>query len=332
MPIDEAIKRIKEETGLSEDDIKKQIKNKMSVLEGLVSEEGAAYIIASELGVKLFKNAVSSGPIKIKNVLIGMRNLETIGKIVRIFEPRTYTKDGKENQVGSVIIGDETGTIRVVIWDSSRIALFQNGDLKEGDVIRIRDAYTRESNLGGKEIHLNIRSQIVKEAVKIDVREQVGGDTAISKKISELIGGEVVRLLGTVVQIYNPYFYQVCSQCEKKIQETDDGLICAEHGNTASKSAMVLSFVLDDSTDNIRCVAFRNQAEKLAGTTAQSATELLEKSEIELTEKLDKHLLGKVIEIQGTVKENKDFERKEVLINRSVLKPNAAQIAKSMLK
>ena len=47
------ITKIKTEKGLSEDEIKDRIKDKLNRLTDLVSKEGAAHIVANELGVNL---------------------------------------------------------------------------------------------------------------------------------------------------------------------------------------------------------------------------------------------------------------------------------------
>ena len=56
IPIKDVIARIESETSTPAAEIQNLIHAKMQALEGLVSEEGAAYIIASELGVQLFKD------------------------------------------------------------------------------------------------------------------------------------------------------------------------------------------------------------------------------------------------------------------------------------
>ena len=80
IPVKDVVEKIKESTSLPEEEIRAQIKSKLESLDGLVSEEGAAYIIASELGVKLFKD-VLDGALEIKNIISGMRNVEVVGKI-----------------------------------------------------------------------------------------------------------------------------------------------------------------------------------------------------------------------------------------------------------
>ena len=93
MPLEQAISKIKEASGLSEEEIKGKIDAKLDQLSGLVSKEGAAYIIANELGVKLFEQ--TSGKLQIKNILAGMRDVETVGKVTRKFDVKEFQrKDG----------------------------------------------------------------------------------------------------------------------------------------------------------------------------------------------------------------------------------------------
>ena len=86
----------------------------MKQLSGLISKEGAAHIVANELGVKIFEQA--SGKLQIKNILAGMRNVEAVGKVTRKFELREFQTENRSGKVASVVIGDETGTIRMVMW------------------------------------------------------------------------------------------------------------------------------------------------------------------------------------------------------------------------
>ena len=51
IPRAEIVTKIKEAKGLSEDEINAKIQEKLTQLAGLISEDGAAHIIANELGV-----------------------------------------------------------------------------------------------------------------------------------------------------------------------------------------------------------------------------------------------------------------------------------------
>ena len=56
IPINEILAKIHEKAGISEEEIRKKIDDKITELSGMVSEEGAAHIIANSLGVKLIES------------------------------------------------------------------------------------------------------------------------------------------------------------------------------------------------------------------------------------------------------------------------------------
>ena len=146
VPLSQIIEKIKEEKGLSEEEINARIQAKLTQLSGLISKEGAAHIIANELGIKVIE---MGGKLKIKNILAGMRSVETFGKVTRIFEVRDFKKENREGRVGSFIIGDETGTIRIVCWGSQADKI---REFKENDIVRVQNGYVRENN-NSKENH-----------------------------------------------------------------------------------------------------------------------------------------------------------------------------------
>ena len=73
-------KKIVEKGSITEAELDGKIKEKMDKLSGLISEEGAAHIIANELGIKLFE---VSGKLQVQNILAGMKNVDVTGKVVR---------------------------------------------------------------------------------------------------------------------------------------------------------------------------------------------------------------------------------------------------------
>lgn len=324
IPTEEIVQKIKSASGLSEAEIKEQIKKKLKSLDGLVSEEGAAYIVANELGVKLFHDP-SSGPLKLKELVAGMRSVEVVGKITRIFEVRSFHREGKTSEVGSLVIEDETGRCRVVIWDE-RVNWMKEGKLAEGKVIRVRNGYVKANNIGGKEVHLSNRSQLI---IDKETEIKTSGAEAASAKIKDIQPDQNVKILGTVVKIFSPNFYQVCPQCKKKVTEADEGTICTVHGVVEPTFAMVFSLVIDDGTENMRCTAFQNRAESMVGMGAAEAKELGEDA---VLEKVEAKLLGKNLEIEGNIRENKAFDRIELMINNVNLNPNARVIAQRLMK
>src|SRR3989344_9664262 len=125
---DEIISRIKEEKQITSEEIERKIKEKLKQLSDLISKEGAAHILANELGVKIVS---SPRELKINAILAGMNNIGVTGKVLNLNKIVSYNKNGKQGKVGSFILGDETGKVRVALWDTNHINHIENGEIKE---------------------------------------------------------------------------------------------------------------------------------------------------------------------------------------------------------
>ncbi len=323
MPLDEIIAKIKEKSGLTEDQINQKINQKLKQLSGLISKEGAAHIIANELGVKLFE---LNGKLKIKNVLLGMRNVEIVGKVRNIFPVNEFqTAEGRKGRVASLIIEDETGLIRVTLWHSQTDNIEK---LKQGDVIKIVGGYVRQNN-NRKEIHLNERSKLIINPEGETV-EEYKEPVAERKEIKGLSEGDVAVLLGTIVQVFDPKFFTICPECGKKPQQKDNLFICPQHNAIMPEWSYVLNLFLDDGTSNIRVVFFREQVEKLLNKNKQQI--LIYKDNPEQFAEIKNDLLGSIIKLEGRAVKNKFFDRLEFVANKVELNPNPEEEIKRLEK
>ncbi len=333
VPLAEVIEKVKEQTGLSEEMIRAQISERTSRLGGLLSEEGAAYILASELGVKIFPDLSRSMEIKVKNITSGLRNVELSGKVSRIFGVRSFNKEGREGIVGSFILADETGEVRVAVWDKR--AEWLNNKILEGSKVRIRGAYCKE-NQGRMELHLNERSLLeALEGAGFDINslDVVRSPYSLEeRKVNELVEGGECKVFGSVVAIYLPGFYYICEQCGKKAVQGEEEFVCGEHGKVKGKLSSRLSFVLDDGSGVLRCVGFRYSAEKLMGFSTDEASNILASGGgEELLRRVNENLLGVEVELFGRTRRNEMSGELDFLVNRVNLNPNPAMIAKRRL-
>ena len=202
MKLDEMVKKISGETGIKEEEILDRIEQKRKELGGLITLEGAAHIVANELGINLFEKLSDIIELKIENIIPGMRNVDVIGRVLRIFPSKSFKRtDGKEDKMCSMIIGDETGNIRVVVWGRN-VNLIESGEIVEGDILKIRGGYTKENINGEPEIHINNRTRIIVNPADID-KEKFPTPLENKKKIEELEEGMVnVDVVCRVVRIY----------------------------------------------------------------------------------------------------------------------------------
>ena len=284
---------IAQQSGLSIEEIKKKIEAKQAKLSGLISKEGAAQVIAAELGVSFEKQII-----KISQVVPGMRKINLAGKIISLFPIREYNKNGRSGRIGSFILADETSNIRVVLWDENHIDLIAKGNIIENCVVEITNASVRNG-----ELHLTSFSEI-KPCNKI-----IGGvviERAVSKKtIAEFKANDNISARAFIVQMFEPRFFLICPQCRRKVSETGE---CNEHGKIIPEKRALLGFVIDDGTDLIRAVIFFEQLEKLM------TKEEIENSELFSIRK--KEFLGKEVLVSGQVRRNNMFNRNEFIVSK----------------
>ena len=289
------IERIANASGLLKEEIERRVEAKKAKLSGLISREGAAQIIAAELGVS-FENQ----EIKISELMPGMRKVNVSGKIIQIFPVREFEKNGRSGKVANFRIADETGSCRIVLWDTNHISLLENGTLSEGDVVEINNASSRDN-----EIHLSGFSELKKSSKEI---LEVKTESVVNESdISGLVVGQNVKIRGVVVQIFPMRYYNVCPECGKKASLEDESFRCIEHGIVVPKKRGILNFVLDDGSEAVRCVLFSEAINKISNEE--------ELEDVSKYEAFRKELLGSEVYISGNVKKNSLFNTLEIVGN-----------------
>jgi len=153
------IRKIVEEAGIPEEEVRERINKKIKAFAGLLTEAGAAYAVARELGVDVAVDRELSQRVAIKDLKPGMERVDVVGRILRIFPPRVFKRDGRTGKYCRLIIGDGTGTVRVTLWNRD-VSLVEQGKLENGQLVEIINGYVREYN-GEPVLTLSFDSRIV---------------------------------------------------------------------------------------------------------------------------------------------------------------------------
>ncbi len=305
IPYEDVLQKIEKAANLSQEEIEQKIQKKLDQLSGLISKEGAAHIVANELGVKLFEQI--SGKVKIDNVLAGMRNVETVGKVLQKYDVREFQTATGSGKVGSLLVGDETGVIRLVLWHDQTNKL---GGINSGDIVKVVGGYSKD-NQGRKEIHLNDKSKLLinPEGEKVD---QVKPLVVERKNINQLSESDNrVEIIGTVVQVFDVRFYEVCPECGKRARPKEGGFFCENHNQVEPDYNYLLNLVLDDGTETIRVTFFRDTVDSLLHKTRQEI--LLFRNSPDKFEDVKTNLLGESFKLVGRANKNM-FDRLEFIV------------------
>ena len=323
MPLPQIKERISQKTGLSDEEINQKIKAKLKQLSGLISEQGAAHILANELGVKLFDIGEK---LQIKNILAGMRNVDVIGKVLQKYELREFQTEKHAGKVSNILIGDDTGIIRVVMWHKQAELINQ---LNEGDVVKIRGGYVRDNN-GRNEIHLSELSKLIINPPGVEVEVQpYTPPVAMRKNIADIKEDDAnVELLATIVQVFDINFFEVCPQCNKRIRLRDEGFVCPTHSKVEPEYNYVLNLYLDDGSDNIRVVFWRQQIEQLLDMDKSQV--MVFKDDPSKFEPIKTEFLGNIIKVSGRANKNQAFDRIELIVNKVDKSPDPDEEIKKL--
>ncbi|MFH1326615.1 MAG: DUF2240 family protein [archaeon] len=289
------LEKIAKSAEIEKEELERRIEAKRAKLSGLISKEGAAQIVAAELGIS-FDNE----KLKINELLSGMRKVNVVGKIIRLFPVRTFTtKKGDEGKVANLILADDTSNIKVVLWDTNHISLIENEEVKEDSVIEILNGGMRDN-----EIHLGSFSEFKKSSETFDsvITEKVVKD----KKIVDFRISDGARTRAFIVQTFEPRFFHICPECRKKVVSGTEGFVCAEHGKVIEEKRALINVVLDDGTETIRAVAFHDVLKDLGLTDFENTESLISQRA---------SLLGKEMIFSGDVRMNKFFNNLEFIID-----------------
>lgn len=298
------IERISRLSGIELSEIQRRVEAKKAKLSGLISDEGAAQVIAAELGITFDKQKF-----KIVDLLIGMKRIQVVGKVLEIYPIRKYRRVEHEGEIGSMLIADETSAIRVVLWDTNHIELIKNGTIKKDSVIEIKNADVRGTT--AREIHLNSISELslsntIIENVKVEIEKPP------LMKLADVKNGEHVSVRGTIVQVFQPAFFSVCPECNMKVSYENDKAICVRHGTVIPDKRAILNIVIDDGSDNVRAMAFSENIANLLKLQNKDITSL-ENSTFFLNKKSE--ILGTEWLFSGRLRKNVLFNRSEFVIN-----------------
>lgn len=245
------VERISKLSGQSSDEVERRVEAKKAKLSGLISKEGAAQIVAAELGVNLDKERF-----KISELVQGMKRANFVGKVLDVSPVREFNKNGRAGKVVNLGVADGSGGIKVVLWDTNHIALVENGKIKTGDVVEVSNGSMRNN-----EVHLSSFSdiKISQEVIEgVIVTEKSFGTI----KLKDASAGQNLKTQALIVQVFEPRYFEVCSECGKRAFEGK----CAIHDGALTKKKALLNFVLDDGTGTIRCVVFGDKLNKLGLT------------------------------------------------------------------
>ncbi|ADB59315.1 nucleic acid binding OB-fold tRNA/helicase-type [Haloterrigena turkmenica DSM 5511] len=160
---------------------------------------------------------------------LGLSNVNLVGLVLDTDSVRTFDRDdGSEGKVSNLVLGDETGRIRVTLWDEQADLATE---FDPGETVEVIDGYVKERD-GNLELHVGNRGAVEEVDEEVEYVPE-------STPIEDLEIGQTVDIAG-VVRSADP----------KRTFDRDDG-----------SEGQVRNIRVQDATGDIRVAMWGEKAD-----------------------------------------------------------------------
>ena len=146
---------------LGRDEVLRRIEDKKrTVGAGYLTDQGALFLVAGELGVSLRREDASSD-LSIKDLYIGANDVTVVARVLAIYPVATYNKkDGGTGKYQRLALFDGKNSVRLTVWEEGLEQLDKLA-LKVDAPVRVANAYVKQGLDGKPALNLGRRGKIV---------------------------------------------------------------------------------------------------------------------------------------------------------------------------
>ena len=161
-------KLLEQKPELSRKDIEEMIQRKKEKIgAGYLTDQGALFLIASDLGVPL------SEPLKVemglKDIYVGAKEITLETRVMNVYPARQYSrKDGSQFMLRNMTVYDGDQRAKVKLWDE-KANLPGIESLRPGDLVKIIKAYVKSDLKGNPIINVGSGSTVEPNNTSSDI-------------------------------------------------------------------------------------------------------------------------------------------------------------------
>jgi len=145
---------------LNKEELMRRIdQKKQTIGAGYLTDQGALFLVAGELGVSLKKTEASSD-MAIKDIYIGSNDITVVARVLAIYPVSTYNrKDGGTGKYRRLVLFDGSHSVRLTVWDDKAEDIADSGIAVDVPV-RIVNGYVRQGLDGKPNLNLGKRGRV----------------------------------------------------------------------------------------------------------------------------------------------------------------------------
>jgi len=132
---------------------------KRTVGAGYLTDQGALFLVAGELGVSLRKDDASPD-MRIGDLYIGANDVSVVARVLALYPVATYNKkDGGQGRYRRLTLFDGKNTVRFTVWEEGLEQIEKSG-IKPDSLVRVANGYVKQGLDGKPTLNLGKRGKI----------------------------------------------------------------------------------------------------------------------------------------------------------------------------
>ncbi|WP_458454568.1 OB-fold nucleic acid binding domain-containing protein [Methanobrevibacter sp.] len=203
-----------------------------------------------------------------------------IGRVIEIFEPRTFERDDGEGQVRNIEIADDTGSVIVVLWNDDA-----NQEFELGQAIKVQNPRFRFNDRTNR-VDANISSATTilepseSELEKLPSYDELMEIIFVQKPIESLSEDDTnVHIIARIAEVNSErVILKKCPNCGSNAEEGENEFSCENCGHVFDEPryTLMVPIMVEDDTGDIQATFFDNLAEELIGMKKEEVISLID--------------------------------------------------------
>jgi len=189
---------LKSKPGLTRDEVVRQIEQKKKTIgAGYLTDQGALFLVAGEMGISLRKDDASSD-MTLKDLYIGANEVTVVARVLAVYPVATFNKkDGSTGKYRRLMLFDGKGSARLTVWEEALEPMEKLG-LEVDRPVRVASAYVKQGLDGRPTLNLGKRGRIEVLADE-KIIAKLPSISALTQKLPTIIKEEQYTALDCVV-------------------------------------------------------------------------------------------------------------------------------------
>ncbi len=188
---------LKNNPELGRDGLMRRIQEKKDTVgSGYLTDQGALFLIAGELGVLL--EHVTSSDLRLKDLYVGANDITVVARVLAIHPVTEYNrKDGGKGRYRRLLLFDNESVARLTLWDDKATEVDEL-KLEAGTPVRVVSGYVKQGLDGKPNLNIGKRGTILVLGDR-QILDKLAGLDSVARKLENLGDEQNVLALDAMV-------------------------------------------------------------------------------------------------------------------------------------